>query len=44
MTITDATYKVQDILSKYENGWEISEEDNTEIDRLELYIKQECNK
>jgi len=44
MTITEATYKVQDILDKYEDGWEISDDDNTEIDRLESFIKQECMK
>lgn len=44
MTITEATYKVQDILNKYSDGWEISDEDNTKIDMLEAYIKQECMK
>lgn len=44
MSITEATYMVQDILAKYDDGWEISDEDNTEIDRLEAFIKQECNR
>lgn len=44
MTITEATYRVQDILNKYNDGWEISDEDNAEIDRLEAFIKKECMK
>jgi hypothetical protein len=42
MTITEATYRIQDILNKYNDGWEISDQDNAEIDRLEAFIKQEC--
>lgn len=44
MSITEATYKVQDILANYNNGEVISDEDNTEIDNLEAYIKKECAK
>lgn len=41
MTITEATYAIQDILNKYEDGEEISDKDNAEIDRLEASIKAE---
>jgi hypothetical protein len=44
MTITEATYKVTDILNTYEDGEIISDKDNEEIDRLESYIKKECNR
>jgi len=44
MSITEATYRIKDILNKYEDGWVISDGDNTEIDRLEIFIKQECMK